>query len=437
MIVTHNEKIRAKLKPQYRPKDVDDVLAFLHAHGTLRFSPLPTGLYPAAGLVPSAAVQSGYGNVWVRDNIFVALAHETAGQHGKAVTTLQMLAAFYRRHRGRFEAILEGRAAPSLPMNRPHVRFDGATLAEIPSRWSHAQNDALGYFLWLYCRLIRIGRIPPDPDLLAAFALYFKEIQYWEDEDSGHWEERRKVEASSIGAVVAGLRELRMLLIQGKSSVCCFQGRSVSTDFLDRLIEVGAQALKEILPAECVQPDPRKNRRYDAALLFLIYPLGVVEDVMGQRIVDDVLHHLQGEYGIRRYLGDAYWTADYKDKVPAGERTVDVSERQEERDALASPGAEAQWCIFDPIISVIAGHRYLRFGDSRDLDRQIRHLNRSLGQLTGPDCSKGELLCPEAYYLEHGHYVPTDQVPLLWTQANLWLALLAMKESAVRSSQKR
>jgi hypothetical protein len=236
---------------------------------------------------------------------------------------------------------------------------------------------------------------------------------------------------------VAGLRELRMLLILGKSSVCSFRGKPVSTDFLDRLIEEGKRALKKILPAECVQPDPRKNRPCDAALLFLIYPLEVVDDVMGQRIVDDVLDHLQDEYGIRRYLGDAYWTADYKDKVPAGERTVDVSEHQEERDALGSPGAEAQWCIFDPIISVIAGHRYLRIGEPRDLDRQTHHLNRSLGQLTGHNYSKGELLCPEAYYLEHGRYVPTDHVPLLWTQANLWLALLAMKESALRSSQKR
>ena len=41
--------------------------------------------------------------------------------------------------------------------------------------------------------------------------LYFQAIRYWQDEDSGHWEERRKIEASSIGAVVAGLRELRLL----------------------------------------------------------------------------------------------------------------------------------------------------------------------------------------------------------------------------------
>jgi phosphorylase kinase alpha/beta subunit len=94
-------------------------------------------------------------------------------------------------------------------------------------------------------------------------------------------------------------------------------------------------------------------------LLFLVYPLEVVDDTMGQRIVDDVVGNLQGEYGIRRYLGDSYWTADYQDKVPSTELTADVSERQEQRDALARPGEEAQWCIFDPIVSVIAGHRYM------------------------------------------------------------------------------
>ncbi|HYA03727.1 MAG TPA: phosphorylase kinase, partial [Syntrophobacteria bacterium] len=177
---------------------------------------------------------------------------------------------------------------------------------------------------------------------------------------------------------------------------------------------------------------PRKHRRYDAALLFLVYPLEVVDHAMEQRIVDDVLEHLQGEYGIRRYQGDSYWTADYKDKLPAEERTADVSERQEERDSLARPGEEAQWSLFDPIVSIIAGRRYLRTGDPAELERQVHHLNRSLGQITGPDCPQGELRCPEAYYLEHGRYVPNDHVPLLWTQANLWLALLAMEKSAAR-----
>jgi phosphorylase kinase alpha/beta subunit len=430
MIETHNKSIREKMKRQYNAEDVENLLALLHAHGTLTLTPLSTGLYPAAQLDPKMAALSGYGDVWVRDNVFVALANEVAGQSNAANTVIRRLAEFYSKYRIRFEAIVEGRADPCLPMNRPHVRFDGVNLIELPTQWPQAQNDALGYFLWLYCRLVRGGRISPDPDLLALFALYFAAIRYWEDEDSGHWEERRKVQASSIGAVLAGLRELRMLLTQSVTSIFRFQGKAVTPNFLDLLIDAGTQALASILPAECVQPDPRKKRRYDAALLFLIFPLEIADDNMSQRIDNDVIHHLSGTCGIRRYLGDSYWTADYKDKVPAAQRTADVSERQDERDALASPGAEAQWCIFDPILSVIAGRRYLRTKDPADLTRQTHHLNRSLGQLTGPDCPQGEMLCPEAYYLEREHYIPNDHVPLLWTQANLWLALLTMKESA-------
>jgi phosphorylase kinase alpha/beta subunit len=362
----------------------------------------------------------------------VALAHDAAGQREAARTVVEAVAAFYSKYRSRFEAIVEGRADRKLPMSRPQVRFDGLSLGEIPAPWAHAQNDALGYFLWMYCRLARTGRLVPDGELLALFALYFAAIRYWEDEDSGHWEERRKVEASSIGTVVAGLKALRELLAGSMAPPCRSGGRVVTSDVVDGLIAAGEQALATILPAECIQPDPRKYRRYDAALLFLLYPLEVVGDVMGQRIVGDVLEHLQGEYGIRRYLGDSYWTADYKDKLPAEALTACVSERQEERDALARPGEEAQWCIFDPILSVIAGRRYLRTGDPADLERQVHHLNRGLGQITGPDCSLGELRCPEAYYMEHGRYVPNDHVPLLWTQANLWLALLAMEESAAR-----
>jgi phosphorylase kinase alpha/beta subunit len=429
-IVVHHRDIRQRIKPRYRLDDVHDLMAYLTRHRTLNLAPLPTGLYPAAGVDPQAAYQSGYGNVWVRDNVYVALAQEAAGRSAEACTALRQLAAFYLKHRNRFETIVEGRADPNLPRNRPAVRFDGLKLSELPSEWPHAQNDALGYFLWAYCRFGGTPQLSPDPDLLALLPLYFRAIRYWEDEDSGHWEERRKVEASSIGAVVAGIRELRALLSRDPALVPRFGDTEITPDFLDALIEPGKVALDAILPSECIQPDPRKKRRYDAALLFLVHPLEVVEDAMGQRIVDDVLENLQGEYGIRRYLGDSYWTADYKDKVPLAELTADVSEHQEERDALARPGEEAQWCIFDPIVSVIAGSRYLRTRNSADLDWQVHHLNRSLGQLTGIDCPRGELLCPEAYYLERGRYVPNDNVPLLWTQANLWLALRAMQASS-------
>jgi hypothetical protein len=40
-------------------------------------------------------------------------------------------------------------------------------------------------------------------------------------------------------------------------------------------------------------------------LLFLIYPIGVVDQTMADQIVDDVVGHLQGEIGVRRYIGDS------------------------------------------------------------------------------------------------------------------------------------
>ena len=47
--------------------------------------------------------------------------------------------------------------------------------------------------------------------LLSLFARYFEKIRYWQDEDSGHWEEARKIEASSIGVVVGALEEFQAL----------------------------------------------------------------------------------------------------------------------------------------------------------------------------------------------------------------------------------
>ena len=432
MIVIHHGEIGQRLKARYSVDDIDNLLAFLDARGAFHFFPLPTGLYPAAAIDSKAASRSGYGNVWVRDNIYVALALRAAGQTKEASAAVKGLAAFFRKYRVRFEAIVEGRGDSASPMGRPQVRFDGLSLLEIPARWAHAQNDALGYFLWMYCLLAREGSLVPDGDVLALLALYFDAIHFWEDEDSGHWEERRKVEASSIGTVVAGLKGLRELLAIGLPPPKA-GGEEVNSAFLDGLISRGEEALASILPAECIQSDPRKYRRYDSALLFLIYPLEMVDGPMEEMILEDVRLNLQGDYGIRRYLGDSYWTADYKEKLPAEELTADVSERQEARDALARPGEEAQWCIFDPIISVIFGRRYLRSGDPIDLEGQVVHLNRSLGQMTGPECPQGELRCPEAYYLELGRYVPNDHVPLLWTQANLRLALLAMRQSAARA----
>ena len=71
------------------------------------------------------------------------------------------------------------------------------------------------------------------------------------------------------------------------------------------------------------------------------------------------------------------------------------------------------------------GNRHLRHRLASDREKQTAYFNRSLAQITGA------LECPEAYFLERGEYAPNDNVPLLWTEANLWLALNLMKGAAL------
>jgi len=423
MLIIHNEAMFDLIKSSYSLQDIQAISTFLHAKGTLSCSALDNGLFPAAKVAGETAY-TGYANVWVRDNIYVAHSRYVLGDIASAVKNLIALMRYFKKHRHRFEAIISGKVDPQVPMNRPHIRFNGVTLEEIDQKWAHAQNDALGYFLWFYCKLACEGILQPqrdDIELLLLFPDYWQTVRYWQDEDSGHWEETRKISASSIGVVIAALAMLKQ----------CIESSTFhhSAEKIAKMIQRGRNELNNILPSECIQKDSSKQRRYDSALLFLIYPLAVLTESAADQILHDVISQLQGDYGIRRYLGDSYWSADYKEKISPEERTADFSDDLSARDSLLKKGEEAQWCIFDPIISAIFGVKYQQTGRSDYLEQQTHYLNRSLGQLTGKDAGFNELFCPESYYLEKGRYVPNDATPLLWTQANLSVALKMMEKS--------
>lgn len=426
-LIIHNDEIKQYIRSRYSLLDLDRLETFLFERGVLSFEPLQTGLYPATQR-EAATSGSGYHYVWVRDNVFVAHAHYVNGRVDAAVSVVRGLSAFFSKYLFRFDDIIAGAVDRKAPMNRAHIRFDGDSLSELPEKWSHAQNDALGYFVWLFCNLASAGAIPLTGGgfaLLEKFIAYFSAIRFWEDEDSGHWEEVSKISASSIGVVVGGLEAMKAMLEaparrQGLGAARIQRNVRLLTDLLCR----GRGALDAILPAECAQPARQKRRRFDAALLFLVYPIAVVGQAMADRIVGDVVRHLQGDVGIRRYIGDSYWCADYRELFSPQERSGDFSQNMERRDRLLKEGQEAQWCIFDPILSAICGNRYLRSGIASDIENQVAHFNRSLGQITST------LRCPEAYFIERCEYVPNDNVPLRWTQANLWLALKLMKSTA-------
>ena len=408
--------------------EVARLITFLNEQGTFRFPQLANGLFSAAAASGGDFEVSGYRNVWVRDNMHIAHAHLVIGEPETATRTVSAIMQFFIKNRHRFDNVLLGHADPTDPMNRPHIRFNGSTLEELSERWAHAQNDALGIWLWLTVRLIESRHFQPDRagwNVIADLVHFWRFIKFWQDEESGHWEENRKVAASSIGLATAGLRELRQLFAQSASvsSALATTDRPVESQLLDDLIAGGEQALQEILPAECRQDDPTKFRRYDSALLFLIQPVNLVDQSMGRRIVADVIENLAGEFGIRRYLGDSYWCANYKQLLSAETRTADFSDSLGSRDSLLKKGEEAQWCLFDPVISTIYGSWFEKSRDPADRRNQLHYLRRSLRQLTPPDSPFGPFRCPESYYLENGKYVPNDMTPLLWTQANLRVAL--------------
>lgn len=431
-LIIHNQLLASKVRSTYSRDEISDLWVLLREQGTLDFKALPNGLFPAAALTHEKAF-TGYSHVWVRDNVFVAYAKYMNGEVEPARKTARALMQYFARYQHRFTDIIDGNADTSDPMSRPHIRFNGAKLEETSEKWAHAQNDALGYFLWFFCMLLRANALDFTSEavrILQLFPRYFQKISYWQDEDSGHWEEVRKISASSIGVVVAGLKELYKLISEATVSGSSLLKPDI--ELVRELIVRGEEALKTILPAECIQSDPAKSRRYDAALLFLTYPLRIVDPEMAVTIVSDIIRELQGEIGIRRYPLDSYWAPDYKEKLKPAERTADFSENLATRNKLLPwPGLEAQWCIFDPIVSCYFGMRFQTTQAREDLEKQTEYFNRALGQITSAEnAAFTPFRCPELYYLEKGQYVPNDHVPLLWTQANLLLALNMMRANA-------
>jgi GH15 family glucan-1,4-alpha-glucosidase len=357
------------------------------------FVPNANGIYGAAGGLDSTSV-TGYQNAWLRDNVMVAYSRLDAGDVEAAIACIRGLMRFMESQAPRFDAVIRTPSLKETVGSRPHVRFEANSLRELSESWSHAQNDALGYVLWFRSRLHNLGLYPleaSEREIVRLFIRYFEAIRYWEDPDSGAWEEGRKINSSSVGAVLAGLEEVKL----------------AGADVPDSLATSGRALLTRQLPLESPP-----LRGADAAVLLLVYPLEIVRDPITRDLIVHLIQaRLEGEIGIRRYNGDSYYCQDYDRWFPPELRSIDWSQRIEVRDEYLQPGCEAQWCLFDSLLSVIFGRFY------KDQEQQARYLKRAVAQLTPAND------CPELYFLQRGRRVPGPHTPLLWAEANLSLAL--------------
>ncbi|KAI9221942.1 Six-hairpin glycosidase-like protein [Blastocladiella britannica] len=472
----HNADLAPLIRDAYTPESVQTLWAELKSHGSLRFPTVPgRGLFRAALTANTAdgGDYTGYDNAWVRDTVHVAHALLVQGQGASAAAAVLDVVRFWLQYRHRWTECIAGTVDwKHDPTKRPHIRFNGGELRENDETWAHAQNDAIGYTAWLLCLLAEQGHVDlmapladvdgemttaTALDMLVLIALYLSAVSFWADDDSGHWEEARKVEASSIGAATAGLRDLEALLDTRTELRSAFDASFAATvatvgpkdahgcsaggyALVSSLVARGKAVLAEILPYESRGPAERVS---DGAQLFLVYPLDVVEDrAVARAMVERVISDLAGDYGIRRYRGDSYWAADYKKLFSESTRTADFSDDLSARDAKLKPGQEAQWCIFDSIVSCIYA-RWARDPDASadqrraDLATQLHFFNRAVGQITGSDCAFGAWHCPESYYIEDGKYVSNDVCPLLWTGANLVKALVEMTETVSSASSSK
>lgn len=409
-VVWHDDGLKSFYEAGHSPSEI---LAYLKTRGALEFPVQQSGLLSAISDSGAEAQASGMLHAWVRDNCHVAMALKTCGELDIPIGIARAMIRVFSDAKSKMEAIIGGSADPEVVANRPPARVDALTL-EPDEGWANDQNDSVGAMLKLVCELALDGSLRLSEEenaLLDVVVDYLKAIRYWEDDDSGYWEEARKVNASSIGTVVAGLKAYVALRTSESQRGC--------VDNADALISHGMAALEYILPNETVSPKARR-RECDAADIFLIEPLGVVSGRTASEIVERCERALVRERGVARYQGDSYWTKDYRRLFGLGARTADFSENPETRDRFAVSGAEAQWTLFDPMLAVFWLKWFMGSGNKDDRERACWHYQRTLGQFIEVD---GCLKDPEAYFLEDGKWVPNDHVPLLWSEALVKLML--------------
>lgn len=333
-----------------------------------------SGLYLAS---PSA----DYSKAWIRDNVYEVLPYVDKPT-GHYEETYGSLMEILRRHEWKIDAII--RQKPSDRDAYIHARFHPETFREFQEPWGNKQNDATGALLFGIAQGIKYGkkilRDERDRRLVQKLIKMHWALQYWEDPDNGMWEENEEVHASSVGAVVGGLRAIREV------------GFHVPQEYIDR----GVQALHHLLPRESVL------KPVDLAQLSLVYPYRVVTPEQRRHILHNVEKHLLRERGVIRYEGDSYYST--------------LAERHgRDKPWQFYHGSEAEWTFGLPWLSLI----YREMGWTARADHFLERTRRVMNE-------NGSL--PELYYAKSAAYGPNT--PLGWSVAMYILALEAKARSS-------
>ncbi len=322
----------------------------------------PTGLF----LASSINVETGYDKAWLRDNVYEALAFEYAGEWDVVAKSYHTLLDIFDKHIDKINWATTNKPFESWQFI--HARYNPETLEEFWESWGNKQHDAIGAVLFKLADFEAQGksvlRNQKDHRTVQTLIYYICNVEYWHDADSGMWEENEEVHASSIGAVVAGLKKWQEV-----------GGKDVDQDAIDR----GEAALQALLPRES------EAKFSDLALLSLIYPYNVVSPEMAATIVENLVYHLTKEKGVMRYKFDAYYNKN----------TDGYSE-------------EAEWCFGLSWLAIA----YKRLGD---IEKARFYLDKAAATVT----KDGKI--PELYYSNTDK--ANENTPLGWSESMFVVAL--------------
>lgn len=220
-------------------------------------------LRPSGAFV--AAPTTEYSYLWVRDQVWCALAYLFIGNYERTAHALQPIFTILRTHQFKLE---NGWTI--------HVKYNPDSLSEVTEDWGHHQLDAWGLFLvavgMLESRGSDIGK--ENIDILRELIQYLNRREFWRS-DVGMWEEKTEPHSSSIGLVLRGLE---------------YMGEIVEVP--THMFAYGQKALNDLLPGE--NPDGRP----DMAQLTLIQL-----QCLQRQIADVVLRRIQEQLVVRNADG--------------------------------------------------------------------------------------------------------------------------------------
>lgn len=303
----------------------------------------------------AAALGEDYNACWIRDQVYSTYAYYYLDDPKRFSEGLQVVFDILHGAREKIE-----RAAcvkPTGSADYIHAKYNAEGLREITEDWGHHQVDALGLFLFAVARAqrngVRVIRDSADREMLQLLVSYLAAVRYFADPDNGMWEENLELHASSVGAAVAGLKELKSMNL------------AVVPEYL---ITLGERVLLEILPNET------DTRDVDLAQLSLLWPYRIVSKDIADTILARVKEKLVQKQGVNRYWGDNYYRSDN--------------------------GISAEWTMGFFWLSII-------YADRRDLAEACYWFKR------GMDVMTPEGYLPELY--QNG--LPNDHTPLAWAHS--------------------